>query len=95
VRSSIQCSPKSPDTIWHAFSKSCVISSLITASLNGHVSASAAAARDAFTEFTIEEFDDEHAAAFLARGGIAASSAANPRPASTLRRVYTMLITSS
>jgi hypothetical protein len=72
-----------------------VISSLITASLNGHVPASAASARDALAEFNIAGLNDEKAAAFLTSGGIAASSAANPKPARTLRRVYPMLVTSS
>ena len=80
-RNSIQCSPKSPDTIWHAFSKSCVISSLITASLNGHLPAPISAANDAVRE---------DAPALLTSGGVTASSPTSPKVASTLRRVYAM-----
>src|SRR5580700_379820 len=76
-RSSIQRSPNSPDTIWHALSKSCVISSLITASRNGHAPGSAASAtREDAPAFAID--------------GMIASSPASPNPASTARRVYLM-----
>src|ERR1700689_35448 len=81
VPNSIQCRPKSPGTIWHSFSKSCVISSLIPASLNGHVLASNSAVSGAISE---------NAPALFTSGGIAASRAAIPKPPSTLRLVYSM-----
>jgi hypothetical protein len=59
---------------------------LITASLNGHLPVSISAASGAV---------GENAPAFFTSGGIAASSAAIPKPASMLRRVYSMCSSSA
>src|ERR1700733_9621898 len=81
-RSSIQRSPKSTETIWHAFSKSWVISSLITARRKGQAPASPAN-------------DFENPEAFLIIGDIAPSIAASAKPAKTVRRVCSIRFTPS